>query len=96
MGLWWTFLNLFEIQKNEYPLIKDRYDFTGKIHTEETKKKIGEVNSKKQKGNGNSQFETRWIANGNENKKIKKEEIIPIGWKFGRILLAPVAQGKSK
>jgi hypothetical protein len=32
----------------------------------------------------NSQFGTCWITNGNENKKIKKEDKISNGWKLGR------------
>lgn len=59
----------------------------GKKHTEETKKKIGESNSKKQKGENNSQFGTCWVTNGVENKKIKKRDIIPNGWRLGRCLI---------
>lgn len=57
----------------------------GKNHKEESKKKIGATNSVKQKGKSNSQFGTRWITNGIENKKIKKEDILPEGWKYGRV-----------
>ena len=59
-------------------------DWTGKQHKEESKKKIGESNSIKQKGEFNSQFGTCWITNGTENKKIKKTDSIPDGWMFGR------------
>jgi hypothetical protein len=58
----------------------------GRKHKEETKKKIGEINSKKQKGKNNSQFGTRWITNGIENKKIKTQDLIPDGWRLGRNL----------
>ena len=60
-------------------------DWTGKKHKEESKKKIGLANSLKQKGEGNSQFGTCWITNGTENKKVKKTDKLPEGWKFGRI-----------
>jgi hypothetical protein len=59
--------------------------FFGKNHTEETKKKMSEAKKGKYNGSNNPQFGTMWITNGTENKKIKKQEIIPIGWKAGRI-----------
>jgi hypothetical protein len=64
---------------------KINYDtFTGKTHSEETKRKIGEANSLKQKGESNSQFGTCWITNGTQNKKIKKTDKLPKGWSLGR------------
>lgn len=58
----------------------------GRKHSIDSKRKIGEANSKHQKGKGNSQYGTMWITNGVENKKIKKEEPIPEGWRKGRVL----------
>ena len=63
-------------------------DWTGLRHSDETKRKIGETNSKIQKGSGNSQYNTCWITNGVKNKKIKKNTLIPDGWKLGRIIKA--------
>jgi group I intron endonuclease len=66
---------------------KIRYDgFLGKAHSSETKDKIGKANSKNQSGSSNSQYGTKWITNGKENKKIKSIEMIPTGWKAGRII----------
>lgn len=58
--------------------------YTGMKHSSETKAKIGKSNSDKQSGVGNSQFGTCWITNGIENRKIKKGNILPDGWKIGR------------
>ena len=61
-------------------------NWTGKKHKEENKKRIGEANSIKLKGKNNSQFGTCWITNGIENKKIKKTDKLPKGWKLGRVI----------
>lgn len=60
--------------------------FKGKKHTEEFKKKIGSINSKKQFGSGNSQYGTMWIYNLElkESKRIMKTDPIPEGWLKGR------------
>lgn len=63
-----------------------KYDtFTGKKHSEESKFKMSQSKKGMCDGKKNSQFGTCWITNGLENKKIKKEDIIPLGWKKGRI-----------
>jgi hypothetical protein len=58
-------------------------NWTGKYHNEQSKIKIGIANKIKQSGKFNSQYGTIWITNGIENKKIKKETIIPNGWYKG-------------
>lgn len=83
-----------EEEKNEWRLkisksLKERYKeipntFQGKKHTDETKKIISQKNSKHQKGEKNSQFGTRWVTNGYENKKIKNSDVVPSGWHLGR------------
>ncbi len=56
--------------------------FLGRRHTEETKDKMRKP---KNMGATNSQFGTRWITNGHENRKIAKEQDLPEGWRNGRI-----------
>lgn len=56
--------------------------FLGRKHTEETKDKMRKP---KNMGATNSQFGTRWITNGDENRKIAKEQDLPEGWRNGRI-----------
>jgi hypothetical protein len=57
--------------------------FVGKQHSEETKQKMRDKASQRV-GDKNSQYGTCWITNGLENKKIKKTDTIPDGWKLGR------------
>jgi hypothetical protein len=62
--------------------------FNGKKHTEEAKRSTGIKNSINQMGEKNSQFGTRWINNGELNKKVKSIELdsyINNGWILGRI-----------
>ena len=65
--------------------VTNRYNWEGKKHSEVSKQKIGFKSKIHQTGKGNSQFGTMWITNEIENKKINKEDIIPNGWKKGRI-----------
>lgn len=63
--------------------------FYGKTHTGETKKKISK-GAIKRLGNNNGSFGTCWITNGQENRKIKKDELdiwLEKGYYKGRIAL---------
>lgn len=60
--------------------------FTGKNHSEETKRKMSMAKKDTCFGKNNSQYCTMWICNLElkENKKIKKTDPIPVGWIKGR------------
>lgn len=55
---------------------------------EKLKKVFAKNQSKKQKGKGNSQYNTMWTHSLElrQNKRIKKDDIIPDGWMKGRII----------
>jgi hypothetical protein len=64
------------------------YDWTGKTHKEETKRKIGEAN-RKMVGEKNSQFGKSWVYNeelkqSNKVAQNEIEELLLAGWKRGR------------
>jgi len=77
-----------KVMKKNHEEGKIKYDtFTGKKHTEETKKLMSEAKKGKVSGKKNSQYGTCWITRDGENKKIKKEELetfIKEGWEKGR------------
>lgn len=59
-------------------------DWRGKKHKDETKRKIGSANIENHIGSKNSQYGTMWITTGTKNKRIKKTNTVPNGWKLGR------------
>lgn len=68
---------------------------TGKLgpgNSTEARKKSAESQRKyyaqfgHQKGETNSQFGSMWITDGQDNQKIKKDVMIPDGWRKGRTL----------
>lgn len=60
--------------------------FKGKKHTPETITRMKESRKDKGKGKLNSQYGTCWITDEYCNKKITKGDIIPEGWRLGRVL----------
>jgi GIY-YIG catalytic domain/NUMOD3 motif len=60
------------------------YDWTGRKHTPETIEKIKAAKRGKGTGSENSQFGSRWITDGSQNKKIKIGDTIPNKWSLGK------------
>lgn len=59
--------------------------FTGRKHSEETKRKMSESSKGKVCGPKNGNYGTCWITNEKDNKKIKLTDLIPEGWRKGRV-----------
>jgi len=67
---------------NQQKVMKEKYPngtMYNKKHSEETKAKM----SKSAAGERNSQYGTIWITNEKINKKIKKDQLIPVGFRRG-------------
>lgn len=83
-----------DLSRKSHMALKDKYTgtgkwtFSGRRHTEKSKKLISESSSKFQRGEGNSQYGTMWIYSDElrVSKKIPKGDPIPDGWKSGRKL----------
>ena len=80
----WSQISILNVRgAHERGLIS--YDnFLGKSHSEETKQKISTSMKNRQEGIENSQYGTIWITNGIENRKIKKDDVMPDDWYRGR------------
>lgn len=73
--------------KNTHKEGKIKYDtFKGKKHSNLSKLKMSESSKGMGIGENNSQYNTMWITNDVENRKIKKDDVIPDGWRKGRIM----------
>ena len=58
----------------------------GKKHKIETIDKIKESKRGRGFGSQNSQYDTCWITNERQNKKLKRNTPIPKGWRLGRVM----------
>lgn len=70
-------------QTGNHKPINENYSWTGKKHKTETIEKIKLTKKGQGVGSTNSQYGTKWVTNGVENKKIKKNDAIPTGWRYG-------------
>lgn len=62
------------------------FTFAGRKHNNDTKVKLRNFRKNKFTGKDNSQYNTMWITNGVENKKISIFDTIDIGWYKGRVI----------
>jgi len=65
--------------------LKNRKGFQGRLHNEETKRKMSEIaRSQNRSGSNNGSFGKHWFTNGQENIKC---ENCPKGFRPGRIII---------
>lgn len=73
-----------EYRKAYCKKLKGHKPWLGKKHEPETIEKMKESAIGKHVGEKNSQYGTHWITNGIKIKKLKNNEKLPEGYKFGR------------
>lgn len=60
-------------------------NWKGKTHSTESKLKMS-MAAKSKSPEKNSQFGTIWITNESDNRKIKRGDFLPEGWRYGRVI----------
>ena len=75
----------FKRKFRENRLLNLKPAFKGKKHSKASKIKMSEHKKGMYVGEKNPSFGTMWITNGIKDKKIKKLETIPIGFRKGRV-----------
>lgn len=75
---------LIELYSNGKRDRKYFFNWNNRKHSDTTKEKMSQSKKGVNTGELNSQYGTMWITNGIENRKIKKEDIIPEDWYKGR------------
>jgi hypothetical protein len=63
----------------------NRGTFSNRKHSLETREKMKKAKTGKYNGKNNPAYGTMWITNGVDNKKIMRNDSIPLGWKKGRV-----------
>ena len=75
--------NIRRHERGDLKTWSETYSWLGKKHKPETIEKIKKSKQGHGSGEKNSQYGTKWITNGEINRKIKKTDILPQGWEYG-------------
>ena len=65
------------------------YNWSGKTHSQETKKKLSEIKKGTGVGENNSVYGRKWMTKNFKNKMVKPEEVnlhLDSGWLFGKYI----------
>jgi hypothetical protein len=76
--------NKIRHQRGDIVSIHKLYSWSGKKHNSKTIEKMKSSKKGHGVGESNSQYGSKWITNGKENKKIKNDMELPQNWWYGR------------
>ena len=76
--------NKIRHQRGDIVSIHKLHSWLGKKHKTKTIEKMKSTKKGHGVGESNSQYGSKWVTNGKENKKIKKDMELPQDWWYGR------------